>query len=56
MNRERIEPEELFSEMHKNGIEELSMMKWAILEPGGDLSFIRTDDEPTDKPDKKRVF
>lgn len=43
MNKERITPEEIFSEMHKSGIETLSQVKWAILEGDGKISFIRAD-------------
>lgn len=40
MNRERISPDELFSEMHQAGIEHLADVKWAILEPEGRMAFI----------------
>lgn len=43
LHRERIHPDELYSEMHLNGIEELDQVKWAILESGGKVSFIRAD-------------
>ncbi len=39
-NRERIQPEEIVSEMHKSGLEHLSQVRWAILEADGDLSII----------------
>ncbi len=44
LHRERIRPDEVYSEMHLNGIEELGQVKWAILEAGGKVSFVRTDD------------
>ncbi|WP_437730360.1 DUF421 domain-containing protein [Sorangium sp. So ce1335] len=39
-NRERIQPEEIFSEMHRSGLERLSQVRWAILEADGDLTII----------------
>lgn len=53
MNRERITPEELYSELHMSGLEELSQVKWAILEPDGQISVIRTDGRPPDRPPAK---
>lgn len=43
LHRERIRSDELHSEIHLNGIEELERVKWAILETGGKVSFVRTD-------------
>jgi uncharacterized membrane protein YcaP (DUF421 family) len=40
LNLERIQPEEIFSEMHQVGLEELQQVKWAILEPDGKISII----------------
>ena len=40
MNRERVTPDELFSEMRLVGIRELSHVDWAILEADGKISFI----------------
>jgi uncharacterized membrane protein YcaP (DUF421 family) len=40
MNDERIAPDELFSEMHKQGLERLSQVKWAILEGSGHITFV----------------
>ncbi|WP_437585749.1 DUF421 domain-containing protein [Sorangium sp. So ce1000] len=39
-NRERIQPEEIVSEMHKSGLERLSQVRWAILEADGDLTIV----------------
>jgi uncharacterized membrane protein YcaP (DUF421 family) len=44
MNEERIQPEELYSEMHKQGIEELRDVKWAILEGTGEITFVLRDE------------
>jgi uncharacterized membrane protein YcaP (DUF421 family) len=40
MLTERITPDELVAEMHKHGIAELSEVRWAILESGGDIAFV----------------
>ena len=40
MNRERIAPDELTSEMHKQGLLALSEVRFAILEAGGSITFI----------------
>lgn len=39
-NKERISPEEIFAEMHKNGIDELARVRWAILEADGRVSIV----------------
>ncbi len=41
MNRERIDEDELASEMRLAGIAGLEQVAWAILEPEGKISFIR---------------
>ena len=45
MNRERITPDELYSELRMSGLEDLSLVKWAILESDGKISVIRRDDQ-----------
>jgi uncharacterized membrane protein YcaP (DUF421 family) len=40
MNRERIDPQGLYSEMHKRGFEDVAQIRWAILESDGEISFI----------------
>lgn len=40
MNRERISPEELFGEMRKQGLTQLSEVRWAVLEPSGNVTFV----------------
>ncbi|MHB1223452.1 MAG: DUF421 domain-containing protein [Gemmatimonadaceae bacterium] len=47
LHRERVRADEVYSEMHINGIETLQQVRWAILEPGGKVSFIREDDGET---------
>jgi uncharacterized membrane protein YcaP (DUF421 family) len=48
MNLERIAPDDVYSEMHKAGLAELSEVRWALLEPDGRLSFVpfRPDARP----------
>lgn len=41
MNRERISPDEVYSEMHRLGLEDVSQVKWGILEADGNMSFVR---------------
>jgi uncharacterized membrane protein YcaP (DUF421 family) len=51
MSRERIDEDELASEMRLAGIAGLEQVAWAILEPEGKISFIRED---RDKIDPRR--
>ncbi len=53
VHRERIRPDEIFSEMHKSGIEQLSQVKWGFLEPDGKMSFVRADDGETQEPQEQ---
>lgn len=39
-NRERISAEEIFAEMHKNGIDAIGQVRWAILEVDGSISIV----------------
>ncbi|WP_437949807.1 YetF domain-containing protein [Sorangium sp. So ce296] len=45
-NRQRIQPEEIVSEMHKSGLAHLSQVRWAILEADGDLTIIPEQGQP----------
>ena len=47
MHMERVRPDEIFSEMHKAGIERISQVRWGFLEPDGKMSFVRSDDGET---------
>lgn len=40
MNKERVSPDELFSELHKAGLERLEQVRWAILQPDGKIAII----------------
>lgn len=48
MDRERIDTDELASEMRLAGIARLDQIAWAILEPEGKISFVRKDEGETD--------
>lgn len=53
LDRERVTPDEVFTEMHMAGVEVLSQVKWAILEPDGKIAIVRCDDErPVQAPEK----
>lgn len=43
LNKERITAGEVFTEMHKSGLERLKQVKWAILETDGKISIIPED-------------
>ena len=47
MNRERIAPDELYSEMRKQGIETVDQVKFAVLESSGNITFVRRDQQAT---------
>lgn len=40
LNRERISPNQIFTAMHKVGIDRLASVRWAILEPDGQIAII----------------
>lgn len=40
MNRERVSETEIFSEMHKAGLETLEQVRWAILETDGKIAIV----------------
>lgn len=43
LNRERLTPDEVFSEMHKTGLDRLEQVKWAILETDGKIAIVPED-------------
>lgn len=49
--RDRMTEDEIRSEMRLAGIARLDMVAAAILEPNGKISFMRRDDEPTERQD-----
>lgn len=40
LKRERVTVDEVFSEIHKAGLQELEQVRWAILEPDGKIAII----------------
>lgn len=50
MDSERISSEELASEMRRAGIERIDDVKWAVLETGGKIAFIKYGAEERDVP------
>lgn len=40
MNRERISPDEIYSEMRKVGLHRIEQVQWVLLEPDGKLAII----------------
>lgn len=51
MNRERITPDEIYTELHKAGLEKLAQVRWIILEPDGKLAVIpKEGEEPSGNP------
>jgi uncharacterized membrane protein YcaP (DUF421 family) len=49
MNRERVTPNEIFSEMHKSGLERLEQVAWAILETEGTITIVPENQADRDK-------
>jgi uncharacterized membrane protein YcaP (DUF421 family) len=54
LGRERIVPEEIFSAMHKAGIERLEDVAWAILESDGKIAIIRAGGGEVHNPDSEK--
>lgn len=48
LDRERIDPRQIFTSMHKHGIEDLAQVRWAILEPDGEISVVREEQSTRD--------
>jgi uncharacterized membrane protein YcaP (DUF421 family) len=53
IHRERVRPDEIYSELHKAGIADISQVKWGFLEPDGKMSFVRFDGEQTQSQDER---
>jgi uncharacterized membrane protein YcaP (DUF421 family) len=51
LGHERIAPDEIFSAMHKAGIEKIEEVAWAILEADGKIAIIRADGGKVHNPD-----
>lgn len=56
LDRERIPADEVFSEMHKAGLDRLEDVQWAILEPDGKIGIVPRQPPPgTQRPDASKV-
>lgn len=56
LNKERVTPDEVFSEIHKSGLEFLDEVKWAILETDGKISIVPEHDNSdvkSSRPEEK---
>ncbi|MFY9233775.1 MAG: YetF domain-containing protein [Fimbriimonadaceae bacterium] len=40
LNRERVTPDEILEEARKSGVESLDGIKWAVLEPDGQIAIV----------------
>ena len=47
--KERVSAEEVFSEMHKAGLERLEQVRWAILESDGKIAIVPTEGRASPK-------
>jgi len=54
IGHERIAPDEIFSAMHKAGIERIEEVAWAILESDGKIAIIRAGGGTAHNPDADR--
>ena len=53
LDRERIAAAEIFSAMHKAGIERIEDVAWAILESDGKIAIVRTEKGKVHNPDSE---
>jgi uncharacterized membrane protein YcaP (DUF421 family) len=44
MNRERVSVDELYAQLHQNGLQMLAQVRWAILETDGRIAIVPKDD------------
>ncbi|MFL5613595.1 MAG: DUF421 domain-containing protein [Gemmatimonadaceae bacterium] len=56
LNRERIAPEDVFSTMHKVGLDNLSQVEWAILEGDGKIALVPARDPQAAEPSISRAL
>lgn len=54
MNKERVTPDGVYTEMHKAGLAELAEVKWAILESDGQIAIVPAEGEAKVSPKKAR--
>lgn len=53
LDKERITPDELYSEMRKSGLERLEQVRWAVLEGDGKISIVPLEGTGHRKPDEQ---
>lgn len=51
--QERVTPGEIFAEMRRVGLEQLSQVKWAMLETDGKISIVPAEPSDTQPADEK---
>ena len=56
LGRERIAPDEIFSAMHRAGVERIGDVAWAILEANGKIAIIRADGGAVHNPEAESGF
>ena len=54
LGRERIAPDEIFSAMHKAGVEKIEDVAWAILESDGKIAIIKAGGGEVHNPDSEK--
>jgi uncharacterized membrane protein YcaP (DUF421 family) len=54
LKRERVTPDEVFTEMHKVGLEKLQEVRWALLEVDGKITIIPTEPRGSQRHEDKR--
>lgn len=53
MDRERVTPDEIFTEMRRVGLDRLEQVRWAVLEPDGHIAIVA--DRPDAQLDGRRL-
>lgn len=52
LGRERVQPDEIFVEMHRAGLERLEQVRWAILEDDGKIAIVPEKGSEVTAPDE----
>lgn len=52
LHRERVNPDEIYVELHKAGLERLDQVRWAILENDGKISIVPEGEWPVRKKEE----
>jgi uncharacterized membrane protein YcaP (DUF421 family) len=55
MNKERVSPDEVFTQMHKEGLTRLEQVRWAILQTDGQIAIIPAEGEEVESAEEKRA-